>query len=120
MQRVRHKTMLVFGQMVMAALMLVFGAVSQNNCALAGPDTATVTHFMSECEGMEMDAAERDHKSATHVQLETCHFGCASLPPQLGPVAVGPGVVAAIYRTAKDEPLSGIDDIPQTPPPRFG
>jgi gamma-glutamyltranspeptidase len=111
---------LAFGQIAMVALMLVFAVVSQNNCTLGGPDFATVTHSMPGCEDMAMDATEQGHKSATHAQPETCHFGCVSLAAQLGPVAPGTGVVAATYRIARILPLSGIDDIPQTPPPRFG
>ncbi len=111
---------MAFGQIVMIALMLVFGAVWQNNCTLGGQDFTAATHAMPGCEDMAMDANKQEHKSATHVQPETCHFGCVSLAAQLGPVALGNRVVAVPYRTVRILPLSGIDSIPQTPPPRFG
>ncbi len=109
---------------LLALTMIIVAGRSEANCFSAGSQPVQQSQMMENCADMEASLVGPEDFAVTHhsddQQAGMCHLGC----PVLFKTAEAHNYHIAVYSLTylrELEPLTtGINAIPQTPPPRFG
>lgn len=124
MRFLRRPHFMFFTNALLAVMMLMVTAGSDARCFSGATPSSAQSQLMDDCPEMETAMVGADHSPQTHHsdenQVGMCHLGC---PVALTAAAFENDPIrlhSAIYLRAFAPRLVGMNDIPQTPPPRFG
>jgi hypothetical protein len=107
---------------LLALLMIMVAGRSEANCVSVAPEPVVQSQAMEHCTDMEASLVGSEDPQTHHSdekQAGMCHLGC---PVILKAAEVGNYhllLYSEIYLREIPPLLVGMDDIPQTPPPRF-
>lgn len=97
---------------------------SEANCFPIGSEPITQSEIMPDCADMESGPVDPQHPEPLHHtdggHFGMCHLGCAVLLAAAETSNNVTGLLSPSYILEFEPALVGINDIPQTPPPRFG
>ena len=110
--------------MLLLMMVVTLAGRSEANCFPAATEPATQSEMMQDCADMESGPVGSQHpeplRHSDAAPLGMCHLGCPILLMWAEAGHRDTGLLSPSYVLEFEPVLAGINDIPQTPPPRFG
>lgn len=110
--------------MLLLMMVATLGGRSEANCFPIASEPITQSGMMPDCSDIESGPVGSQHpeplRHSDAAPLGMCHLGCPVLLMAAETGHSDTGLLSPSYILEFEPVLVGINDIPQTPPPRFG